>query len=75
MVIKILEALIALPKIADKVLKIIDEIVIWYIGRQNAETAAKIADAAALGARAKTQEERYAASERWRQALSRKSTS
>ena len=68
---QLLEALISIPKIGDMVSAAIDSIVQWWAARQTAETMAKISDAAALSARAKTQEDRHAALDKWRDALSR----
>jgi uncharacterized protein with von Willebrand factor type A (vWA) domain len=42
-----------------------------YIAGQSKETLSRISDAAAMGARALTDEERYKASEAWQKALSR----
>lgn len=44
---------------------------LWYIQRQKTETLAQIADAAAMAARAETDEDRYAAAAAWQKALSR----
>lgn len=71
MIPQILDALIAIPKIAGYVEQIVSAITAWYVGRQKAETLSKIADAAAFAARAQTDEERYQAAEKWRSALSR----
>lgn len=68
---QLLDALVAIPKIGDMVSAAVTFIVQWWANKQTAETMAKVADAAALSARAKTQEERYAALEMWRSALSR----
>jgi len=43
----------------------------WYIQGQEQKTLQMIADAAALGARAKTEDERYVAALKWKEALSR----
>ncbi len=43
---------------------------VWMNGQTNA-TLANIADAAAFAARAETDEQRYQAAEKWRQALMR----
>lgn len=42
-----------------------------FVASEKSETLVLIADAAAMGARAKTQEDRYRAAEAWRRALSR----
>lgn len=46
-------------------------ITLWYLQKQQNDTLASIADAAAFAARAKTEEDRYAAAQKWRDALSR----
>lgn len=68
---KLLEALIAVPKLASYIEAAVKEIVLWYVQRETAETHQMIADAAATAARAQTQEERFHAAELWRRALSR----
>jgi len=71
MFITILEALIALPKIGSLVSLAVEQIVTWYILKQNRDTYAAIADAAALAMRAKTDEDRFIAAESWRAVLTR----
>lgn len=66
----ILNALIAIPKIAGYVEQVVAAAMAWYVARQKAETLAQIADAAAFAARAQTDEDRYQAAEKWRSALS-----
>lgn len=60
---------------AIKTVKILDywfrQIVIQWMDGQNQETNQNIVDAAALGARAVTQEDRFKVSEAWQKALSR----
>lgn len=68
---KMLEALVAIPKIAGLVEKYVGAVVLWYVSRQKAETLGKFADAAAYASRATTQEERYNAAQKWQDALSR----
>lgn len=46
-------------------------VTLWYCQRQKAETLSMIADAAALGARAQTDEDRYKAATAWQSALNR----
>lgn len=46
-------------------------VVLWYVERAKNETLSAISDAAALAARAQTDEDRYAVSSAWRSALSR----
>lgn len=43
----------------------------WYVQKQTTETLSQISDAAAFAARAKTDDDRYQAAEKWRVALSR----
>lgn len=71
MILTILKALIALPKIGNQIEKVIKEIVSWYIANQEQQTYKLLIDAAALSGRAKTHEDRLKALEVWRSALSR----
>lgn len=75
MVLTILNALIAIPKIAGYVESAVQQIVLWYVQRQTAANLAAISDAAALSAHAQTDEDRYAAAKAWQDALSRPSVS
>lgn len=70
MIVAILNALIAIPKIGEIFLKLFSQIASWYCSIQTNETLRAISDAAAFAARAKTEEDRFEASERWRDALS-----
>ena len=70
-VVAIFKAIAAIPAIAGYCEKFAQAIMMWYIERQKNETLAKIADAAALAARANTKEERHAALNAWADALSR----
>jgi hypothetical protein len=70
-IISILNALAAIPKILGYVESFAAQIALWYIQSQNDATISAIADAAAFAANAQTDEERYAAAEKWREALSR----
>lgn len=47
------------------------QFIVFYINQQTQKTKADIADAAALGARATTDEERYESAKMWLAALSR----
>lgn len=67
----LLNALVAVPKLVGYVESAVSAVVAWYVGRQQASTLAAIADAAAFAARAKSDEDRYAAAQKWRDALSR----
>lgn len=71
MIAQILDALIAIPKILGYVESFAREVTLWFINRQKGETLAAIADAAALGARAENDEERYKGAEAWQRALSK----
>ncbi len=70
-VIAFLNAIIAVPKIGALVMDFIGALTSWYVQKQTRETQGLIADAAALGARAQTQEDRYVCAEAWQKALSR----
>lgn len=67
----ILSALAAIPQILGYVETFAGAVTAWYIERQKSETLSLIADAAALAARAQTDDDRYKAAEAWRVALSR----
>lgn len=67
----LLNALVAIPKIGDLVTSAVSGAVMWYVSRQNNETLSEIADAAAMAARATTDDERYKAAEAWQKALQR----
>lgn len=71
---KLLEALVAIPKIAGLVEKYVGAVVLWYVSRQKSETLGLIADAAAYAARAQTREDRLNAAQKWQNALSRPRT-
>lgn len=71
MILTVLNALIAIPQIAGYVESAIQGVIVWYVQRQGSETQQAIADAAALGARAQSDADRYAAAEAWQKALSR----
>lgn len=71
MITTILNALIAIPQICGYVESAVQAIIVWYVQRQNNETLAAIADAAALGAKAQTDQDRYAVAQAWQTALSR----
>lgn len=66
----ILTALAAIPKIMGYVESFASAVALWYIQRQTNQTLGLIADAAALASRASSDEERYAAAEKWQVALS-----
>jgi hypothetical protein len=70
LIVLILNALVAIPKIAGAVESAVSQVVLWYVARQQAQVLAAIADAAAMSARASTDQERYDAASRWKAALS-----
>lgn len=67
----ILNALVAIPKIASYVESFATGVITWYVQRQNNQTLSMISDAAALAARAQTDGDRYAAAQAWQNALTR----
>ena len=67
----ILSALIAIPKIGTLVSNAVSAVVLWYCQNATNQTLSAIADAAALAAKAQTDDERYAAAAAWSAALSR----
>jgi phosphosulfolactate phosphohydrolase-like enzyme len=67
----IFTALANIKAIAGYVEQFASAVSVWWINRQHTETLSQIADAAAMASRAKSQEERIAAAEKWRQVLSR----
>lgn len=71
MIITILEALIALPKIGSLVMAICAQISRWWIGKQKTDTLELINEAMIATMRAQTDEDRYKAAEAWQLALSR----
>lgn len=70
-VMALFSALSSVPKIAAILEKFAAAVVLWYIGRSEMETNKIIIGAASAAARARNQEERYVALERWKDALSR----
>lgn len=70
MITTILNALIAIPALVGYVESAVSAIVLWYCQRQTNKTLQAISDAAALAARATTDDERYAAAQAWETALS-----
>lgn len=73
LVIAILQALIATPKIGGMVNAWIAQVFAWYVTTQNEANGKAIADAAAFSLRAQTKEERLEAAKKWQDALSRRS--
>lgn len=70
-VLAVLNAIAAIPKIAAYVEQIIAVAMGWYVARQKRDTLVMIADAAAFAARAETEDDRYLAAQKWIAALSR----
>ena len=64
-------AIAAVPSMLKFAEEFAAAITLWFVQRANNETNKLIVDAAAMAARASTQEERYAAVEKWKEALSR----
>lgn len=64
-------ALANIKAIAGYIDEFAGAVVIWYVQRQKSETLTQISDAAALAARADTDEARYEAAQKWKDALSR----
>ena len=71
MILAILNALAALPSLFNLVQSFCAQCALWYVQSAANTTMADIADAAACAARANTKEERDAALDKWRTALSR----
>lgn len=69
MVMAILNALVAIPQIASYVEQAVAAATLWWVQRQQAQTLSSIADAAALAAKAQTDEDRYKATDAWANAL------
>ena len=70
----LLNALIAIPKIADSVNAVVTQITLWYVQRQQAAVLSSIADAAAFAAKAQTDDDRYKAAQMWQDALTKPRT-
>ena len=70
-VIALLNALAAIPAIAGYLNQVIQTIALWYVQKQQTDALSAIADAAAFAARAQSDDDRYAAAQKWRDALSR----
>lgn len=71
MILAILNALAAIPSILKYVEEFASAVTLWYCQRQESATLSQIADAAARSAHAQNEEERYAALDAWKKALSR----
>lgn len=70
-VVSLLNALVAIPKIADLVMSIVETISNWYIAKADVETNKLILDAASLAVKAHNKEDRDKALDAWKIALSR----
>lgn len=70
LVLSILSAIAAIPKIGAMVETFIAQIVGWWTQRQTNDTLAQIADACNVSINSKTDEDRYAAAAAWQKALS-----
>lgn len=66
----ILSALAAIPQILGYVESFAGAVVLWYCQRATNQTLQAIADAASLAAHAKNDQDRYAAAQAWKTALS-----
>lgn len=64
-------ALANIKSIAGYVDTFAKQVAIWYLQKQENKTLSMIADAAAFASRARSDEERYAAAQKWQEALSR----
>lgn len=71
LLVQFLNALVKLPGAVLAVEKVCQVIVLWYVSRQGKETLKGLANAAAIAAKCKTQEERHAALDSWTTALNR----
>ena len=71
LLLSIFKALAAIPAILGYVEDFAAGVALWYCQRQTNETLSQIADAAAFASVAKTDDERYEASEKWHDALGR----
>lgn len=71
LIVSILSALSALPKIGALVESFAQTVTMWYIQGRTKANLKELSDAAALEARAETTEEFYAAAQAWHDALSR----
>jgi hypothetical protein len=70
-VVAILEAISAIPKIGDMVGKGVSAVVLWWAQRQDQANQGAILDALAFGMKAKDKESRLEASKKWQEAISR----
>lgn len=66
----ILSALAAIPAILGYIETFAGAVTLWYCQRATTQTLQNIADAAALGANAKTDADRIAVAQAWQSALS-----
>lgn len=64
-------AIANVKQLAEYADKFASMIMLWYVQSSQSATLSQIADAAAMSARAQTQEDRFKAAEAWQRALSR----
>jgi len=69
----ILEALIALPKIGEQISAFLAKIVAWYLSRVREQNKEALADALHFNLKAESKEDRILAAKKWQDALSRSS--
>lgn len=67
----IISGIIAFIKAVPVIESWFQSLIAAYMAAQTSATLSAIADAAALGARAQTDSDRYAAAQKWQEALSR----
>lgn len=67
----VFDGIAAIPAIAGYVEQFAAAVTAWYVQRQTAKQLQAIADAAAMAARAETEDDRYAASKNWVDTLSK----
>ncbi len=73
-IVTILKALAAIPALVATIQEIAAAISVWYISSAQAADQAAFMDAAAFASRAKTDEDRQEALNKWRLALNRPRT-
>lgn len=71
----LLNALVAIPKIADQVEKVVTAVIAWWVGRSTDSNIRGLSDALAMTLRSKTRLDRINAAKEWREALSKPRTS
>jgi len=66
----IVEALIALPKIGEQINALLSKLLAWYISRLNNQNKEAITDALHFNLKAESKEDRIKAAKMWQDALS-----